>query len=247
MNHEVLEYIERKREGIKQIPFLAWVQDRSIEPRYRFGFAPSLAPMTLGFADLMKLGLRDLGSLDPNQKILNAHTLVDDHHWQYFLQDLNTLAMNQRLELSDALRLLWGDHCAKARQLIYTAMGRVRESSPILRLVILEMIEVAADEGFRPFREVGEEFTKKTGKKLLYFGQSHQDIEDEHEEMGAKSIRATINAYKWTPAEVAQAKKLADEIAERFHDFGHELLAYAKRTVSEDDPFWPLKQPLPSH
>ena len=236
----VLDYIDRKREDIAQLPFLLFVQDRSIDPRQRLGFAPCLAPLAMGFSDFMALGLRDASSKDELQQVLNKHTQVDDRHWEFFVHDLKALGFTEQgINLSEAVLFLWGAHCVKTRQLTYALMGMTRKASPIMRLVILQSIEVISDTGFRLFREVGTEFTQKTGQMLMYFGQHHQDVEDEHEEMGAISIRSMISSYPWTPAEEAQALALADETSACYMAAAEDLVAYALKAI-EQGPWWPL-------
>jgi hypothetical protein len=244
--NRVLEHLEQMRQGLSRQPFILFVQDRAYDPWHRLSFAPCLAPMTMGFADLMMYGLRDTRSEDRLQKVLNAHTFVDDQHWRFFLRDLETLGLNESLSLSSALQLLWGEHSAKSRQLIYTVMALVRQVSPILRLVTLEAIEVAADVGFSRFREVGRELAARTGKQLLYFGQSHQDQEDLHEAMEAESIRSLIASYAWTEAEEQQARALVDEVFACFVEMWAGLLAYALKT-RDQGALWPLpERPRPA-
>jgi hypothetical protein len=117
----------------------------------------------------------------------------------------------------------------------------VRGASPILRLATLEAFEVGAAEAFMRFREAGRELGKKVGP-LVYFGQSHQDQEDEHEEMEEQSIRALLASYPWTPAEEEQARGLVDEVFACYADMGDALLAYALKT-REHGPFWALHSP----
>lgn len=238
--NQVLEYLEKKRQDLEKLPFILFVQDRSVDPLQRLSFAPCLAPMTMGFADLMVYGLRDVASKDPLQQVLNAHTVVDDQHWRYLLKDLQTLGFNEPMSFSSALVQLWGVHCGQTRNLIYTVMAMARGAPPIMRLVTLESIEVAADVGFSKFRKVGTELFEREGKQLIYFGQSHQDQEDEHEAMGAESIRGMISAYEWTPAELQQAQAIVDQVTVCFTAMGAELLAYLLK-AREQGPFWPLK------
>jgi hypothetical protein len=145
--NRVLEHIEQKKQELARLPLFAFTQDRGIEPLQRLGFAPCLAPMTTGFADLMAFGLRDESSEDRLQQLLNAHTSVDDRHWELFMRDLDSLGLNRTLDVNGALKLLWEEHSAKTRQLIYKLMALVHGASPILRLVILEAVEVAAAVG----------------------------------------------------------------------------------------------------
>jgi hypothetical protein len=201
--------------------------------------------MTMGFSDLMIYGLRDTASKDPLQQALNGHTFVDDQHWRLFLQDLQTMGLNETLPLTSALQFLWGEHSAKARLLIYTLMAMVRGASPILRLATLEAFEMGAAEAFSRFREAGSEISQKLGKPLYYFGQSHQDQEDQHEQKEEESIRALISAYAWTDAEEQQARKLVDEVCACYAGMGESLLAYALKS-REHGPLWPLRSlPVP--
>lgn len=242
--NRILDHLEQNRQVLARHPFLDFVQDQSIDARRRLAFVPCLAPMTMTFSDLMTMGLRDLSSTDEIQKVLNAHTLVDDQHWQYFLRDLESLGLNEPMDFPSALRLLWGAPCARTRKLTYTFMAQVRGASPMMRLAILESIEVAADVGFSVLRKVGADFTRQTGKPLIYFGQPHQDLEDGHEAMGATSIRSMILGYTWSESENRQAMALADELFACFHGMVDDLYAYGQKAL-ELGPFWPLQLPLP--
>lgn len=238
--NQVLEYIEQKRKELARIPFLQFVRDNSIDPVHRLGFAPCLVPMSMGFADLMMYGLRDTSSTDKFQQILNAHTAVDDHHWQYFLRDLQLMGFDQSMPLTSAVQLVWGEHSAKMRQVIYTLMALVRGASPIMRLATLEAIEASADEGFSLFREVGNEVGAKINHQLFFFGRPHQDEEDQHEAMAAESIRSLIVSYAWTPQEVAQAREITDQVFAAFMAMGAAMLEYAQK-ARERGPLWPLQ------
>jgi hypothetical protein len=238
--NRVLEYIEQKRHELAALPFIHFVQDRDVDPRVRLGFAPCLAPMAMGFSDLMVYGLRDASSKDRLQQVLNSHTVVDERHWLLFLEDLKTLGFNESMPLTSALQFVYGEHSAKARLVIYTLIALVRGISPILRLATLEAIEVGADVGFSRFRAVGSELSEKIHKPLFYFGQSHQDQEDQHEEMEADSIRALISSYPWTPEEEEKARKLADDVFVVYAEMGNSLLAYAQK-AREQGPLWPLR------
>lgn len=195
ITNEVLEYIDEKHQELNNIPLFTFVQEPGIDPLYRLSFAPGLIPMALGFADLMKYGLMDPYATDRHQKILNEHANIDSGHWMLFLRDLQTLGFNQDIPLVSSVEFLWGSYTEPMRKVIYTLMALARNQSPMLRLATLEAVEVATAKAFSHFRVAGRHWTEKYGSKLFYFGQAHQDEEDQHEELQEDSIRSLIAAY----------------------------------------------------
>ena len=103
---EVLALIEKKKQKFASSGLFEFMRDQSIDPRQRLAFAPCIAPFALSFGEFNKYVFREEPTNDPLQVIVNNHTYEDDHHWLWFLQDLETLGINKSMKFSDALNFL---------------------------------------------------------------------------------------------------------------------------------------------
>jgi hypothetical protein len=225
----ILQHIEQRKAELARSPFMAFVEDASLEPRQRLGFAPGIAPFVMGFADLNKYVLRDEASEEPLQRFINTYTREDEDHWRLFLEDLRTLGLDLPMGFTGALEQLWGEHSKRARQLVYGLVALVSAESPVMRLVIVESVEGAASVGFSRFTQVAREHEARTGKRLLYFGETHAELENGHE-LGTENARAKLAALELTPEQVERARGLVDRTFALFHAMGEELLAHARRS-----------------
>lgn len=231
----VLRHIEQRKAELSRSPFITFVEDASLEPRRRLSFAPGLAPFVMGFADLNKYVLRDESSADPLQQIINTYTREDDGHWRMFLEDLRTLEMDIPMGFTGALEQLWGEHNKKARQLVYGLVALVSAESPVMRLVVVQSIEGAANVGFSRFTQAAREHEARTGKRLHYFGETHEELESGHE-MGSGDAEAVLAGIELTPEQVERAYGLVDKTFALFHAMGEELLAQARRGQEDTRP-----------
>jgi len=224
----ILDFIEQKTRELDQSPILKFLRDRSIDPRQRFSFAPIMAPWAFGFADINKLVLRDESSQEPIQKIINTHTMEDDHHWGMYLRDLRTLGMNDATDYVSTLRLLWGDECKKTRQTVYGLIALVAAAKPKMRLVIVEAIEAAGNTGLKGFVQAAEDYHQATGERLVYFGDMHLDLESGHA-MGTEDVEDKLTEFSLTEEEEKEARAVVEKIFKLVSDMGDEYLAYANK------------------
>jgi hypothetical protein len=223
----ILDFIEQQKRELDDSPCLVFVRDRSVHPQKRLSFAPAMAPFVMGFADINKYVLRDERSEDPLQKMINTHTEEDDHHFGMFLKDLRTLELNDTMDFTHALKLLWGDECQTARKLIYELAGMIASAEPKLRLVIVEAIEAAGNTGFLRFRECADEFHKLTGKPLYYFGDMHLGLESGHA-MGTENVEVKLNQIELTPEQEKRGLELAHRVFRLFHDMSEGMMQYVR-------------------
>lgn len=226
----IAAHIETKKQLLDQSALMVFLQDTSMDPRRRFSFVPCMAPFVMGFSDVNKLALRDDGSNDPTQQIINAHSREDDHHWGMYLKDLRTLSLNNQMDLNGALRLLWGDDRQCTRQTIYKLMGLIENTPPAVRLAIVEAIEATGDVAFTRFCNLANEFEKANGETLCYFGALHKDLESGHA-MGTEDIELKLESIQISPEMELQALDLVDQVFELFHLMFDEWMAYANRQM----------------
>lgn len=224
----ILDCIEQKKLELSQTPFLQFIKDTSIDPRRRFAFVPCLAPFVMGFKDLTVKILRDEGSQDPIQQLINTHGGEEAHHFQLYLKDLRTLQMDPNMELSDLMWLLWGDQCQQTRQVTYELTSlALRHTDPRIRLALMEAIEGTADVSFELFSKASMEFEAQTGKRLHYFGMTHKNMEENHT-INTDSVQDTLAAVRFTEAQEQEALKVVETVYKLFGAMFEELLKYAQ-------------------
>lgn len=226
----ILELIKQKARELDQSGIMNFIRDQSIDPRQRFIFAPIVAPWALSFGDINKFVLRDETSKDPIQKIINTHTQEDDHHWKFFLKDLQTLGLNDTTDFCSAVSLLWSDECQKVRQLIHGLTKIIGAANPRMRLVIVEAVETAGNVCFRGLSQTAEEFRQKTGKRLVYFGDTHLRLETGHA-MGTQDIENKLQQVKLTPKEIKEARGVVEEIFSLFGGMVDDYYNYAQQAL----------------
>ena len=95
------------------------MRDDSLPARNRLSFFPQMGFFIMCFGDLNRYILRDEQNTDPLQQVLNAHTREDDHHWPWYLEDMEALGWNAQTTMTNAVRHPWGEESHRARLLMY--------------------------------------------------------------------------------------------------------------------------------
>ena len=223
----ILALIEEKQQAYSQLPFFQFLQDESIHPIKRLSFAPCAAPFIMSFADLNKYVLRQEPTNDKIQAILNQHSYEDDFHWQWFLEDLETLGFNCSLQLNDALRFLWSEETQTSRLLTHELYQYIAQSEPIEKLVALEAIEATSDVLVSVTKQVSDELKSIINQEYKYFGDCHFDAENNHNAYSDDMRKFLENIYI---SEKTQQKSLdlIDKVFEMFAQWTHGLLIYAQ-------------------
>jgi hypothetical protein len=223
----VLEHIEKKKQELSQSAFLRFIEDSSLDPRERFAFVPCLAPFAMAFMDLNKYVIRDDVSQDPVQQMINLHSREEDEHWRMYVKDLRTLNMNATMDLASVLKMLWGKHCKHTRMLSYELASLVtRHPDPRLRFLIVEAVEGTADVAFDAFCKAAIELEAQTGKKLHYFGKTHDLMEANHT-ISTDAVEQMMSRYELSETELTAALAAVDEVYTLFQGMFDELLEYA--------------------
>ena len=225
----ILEHIESKKAELTQSPFLRFVSDSSLEPGKRFGFVPCLAPFVMAFMDLNKHILRKEGSSEPLQQLLNTQSHEEDSHWHMYLKDLRTLGLNPSLDLTQALKLLWGEDGQRTRMMVYELTSLfLRQEDPGVRLALVEAIEGTADVSFCVFSRAAGELEAQTGKRLYYFGMAHEQLEEKHT-LGSEASTSLLHSVEFSAEQLRDTLRAVDRIFELFHLMFEEQLEYALR------------------
>ena len=242
---EVLALIEKKKQEFAKSGLFEFMRDKSIDPRQRLAFAPCIAPFAMSFGEFNKYVFREEPTNDPLQAIVNKHSYEDDHHWLWFLEDLETLGINGTLKFSDALSFLWSEQTKASRLVTYQIFRYASGASPIAKLAILEVIEATGNVFFSAAAPIAEELRTITQKEFLYFGCFHLEVENNHSK-DLPEQRRLIENIQLTIESHQEAFDIVENLFEDFTKLTHELLVYAK-TRSFEKPFgkpYKILQPL---
>ena len=232
---EVLALIEKKKQEFAKSGLFEFMRDKSIDPRQRLAFAPCVAPFVMSFGDLNKYVFREEPTNDPLQIIVNNHTYEDDHHWLWFLEDLETLGINRSVKFSDALNFLWNEETKASRWVTHQIFRYAFGATPIAKLAILEVIEATGNVFFSTAAPIAKELRTITHKEFLYFGCFHLAMETGHT-TGTPDVEQLIKNIQLTNESRQEAFEVVGNLFEAFTKLTDELLVYAK-THSFEEPF----------
>jgi hypothetical protein len=232
---EVLALIEKKKQIFASSGLFEFMRDQSIDPRQRLAFAPCMAPFVMSFGEFNKYVFREEPTNDPIQEIVNNHTYKDDHHWLWFLKDLETLGINRYVKFSDALNFLWNEETKGARLVSHQIFRSAFGASPITKLAILEVTEATGNVFFSTAAPIAQELRTITQKEFLYFGCFHLVVETGHT-TGTPEVDQLIKNIQLSEETRQEAFKIVENLFEVFTELTDELLVYAK-THSFEQPF----------
>ena len=223
----ILALIEEKKHSYAQSSLFEFMQDLKIHPIKRLAFAPCAAPFIMSFADLCKYTLRQEPANNQIQSILNQHTYEDDFHWQWFLEDLQQLGFNHRLNFNDSLRFIWGEETRSSRFLSNELYRNIVVSEPLEKWIILEVMEAAADVFLSHTRKITQEIHLITNQEFKYFGNCHLNAETEHT-AHSQGVNELIESIDLAQEDEDKNALLVNTIFELFSQWNLSLLAYAQ-------------------
>lgn len=224
---DILALIKTKQQTYSQLPFFDFLHNKQIAPSQRLAFAPGATPFIMGFSDLCKYSLRQEGTDDRVQMILNQHTYEDDFHWQWFLSDLSKLGFNCSLSFNDSVQFLWSDRTRTSRWITQELHSLIVDATPIEKLIVMEAMESTADVLLSATKLVTEELKLVTHREYDYFGTSHCDAEHEHN-TNSQAARAYINSIQIPASDKARCFYLVERVFQLFTQWTYELLALAQ-------------------
>ncbi len=232
---EVLALIKKKKQEFAKSGLFEFMQDKSINPRQRLAFAPCVAPFVMSFGEFNKYVFREEPTNDPIQEIVNKHSYEDDHHWLWFLEDLETLGINRTLKFSDALHFVWSEETQASRWVTHQIFRYAFGATPIAKLAIMEVIEATGNVFFSTAAPIAEELRTITQKEFLYFGCFHLAVETGHT-TGTPEVEQLIENIQLTIESRQEAFEVVENLFEAFTKLTNELLVYAKNH-SFETPF----------
>lgn len=236
---EVLEFIQQHKKDFAELSLFKFMRDTSIDPRQRLAWAPCLAPFAMNFKDINAYAFRDEPTNNPIQEMINRHSYEDGSHWAWYLKDLEALGIDETMKFSDALRFLWGEETQKTRYVSYDLLALcIYQTNPILKLAVIESIEVTGTVALAALAQVGEEIEKLTGKKLRYFSAAHLAVESGHIQAGLdfENTESFLEKIHLSEETRAQAFDSVDKVFASFTKCIDEQMIYAENH-SFDQPF----------
>jgi len=227
----VMKAIFQAKKSYARELFFEFLRDGSRSARDRLAFYPCMAHFILAFGDLNKYVMRDDGSVDPYQQIVNAHTREDDHHWPWYLEDLAKLGFDGTQSTGDILRFLFSDETKVNRMLSTRLAHLIYGATPIERLVIIEAIEETGNVLFNLTARLAREIEAESGLTLRYLGDFHLALETGHA-MG-EGDHAQLLAIELDDAGRQRCLALVDEVFALFREWISELHAFALAALHE--------------
>jgi hypothetical protein len=230
---EVLAFVEQKKQEFAQLRLFQYLQDRSIDPKQRLAWAPCVAPFAMGFGQLNKYDLRKEPTDNPIQKLINKHTYEDDHHWIWFLEDLETLGLIQPMNFSNSMKFYFGEETYKTRQVCHQIALHTFQAEPIIVLAAIEAIEATGNVTLALTAQVAQELEQTTKQSYRYFGQYHFCVETGHT-TGTDDIEQFLETIQLTEEQKTKAFTVVEKVFEVFTEAMNEMMAYAERHPIEE-------------
>jgi hypothetical protein len=230
----VMRELAQAKRHYSKLPLFEFLRCESIAPRDRLAFLPCMAPFILAFSDLNRFVLRDEGSLDPHQKLVNEHTREDDHHWPWYLEDLAKLGFDRSSHVTQVLRSYMKDDTQQNRMLAARLAQILYAATPTEKLVVVEAIEETGNVLFGLTTKIAAQLQAEGGPELRYLGQFHFARETGHAMHGMD--HRILEAIPLTELERMRCLDLSFRVFDLFADWSAELLAYAKNALALRTP-----------
>ncbi|MCJ8280966.1 MAG: hypothetical protein MJK14_14060 [Rivularia sp. ALOHA_DT_140] len=235
-----MSLIEEKNYEYAQLPLFKFLEDKTIDPIKRLSFAPCIAHFILSFGDLNKYVFRENQPVTKLEYMINEHTYEDDHHWPWFITDLEKLGFNSQMSFTQVLRFLWSEQSKVSRQLSYQLSAYTLHAEPIIKIAAIEAIEATGHVLFSRTSQVASELTEITGQKYTYFGEFHFNLESGHA-MGTEGGENFLASIKLTDSQRHEAYEVVNNVFSIFTDWTHELLTYAQKQNRELEAYQEIK------
>ncbi len=225
---EVLALIEKKKQEFAQLRLFEYLQDKSIDPKQRLAWTPCVTPFAMGFGHLNRYDLRKEPTDDPIQELINRHTYEDDHHWEWFLEDLEALGLNHSMKFSDAMKFFWCDETYKTWLVCHQIALYTFQAEPIVVLAAVEAIEATGNVILALTAQVAQELQQTTNQSYRYFGQHHFCVETGHT-TGTDDVEQFIERIQLTEEQKSKAFEVVEKVFEVFTEAVNEMMAYAEK------------------
>lgn len=168
------EFLEVRKARLSQSLLCTYMADRKVDPYQRLSFIPAMIFFTMGFKDILA-ALRDNSDKSPLQACVHQHCDEDAFHWQWYLEDLDTIEHGRRLlrlPTAQAFTDVWSPANHATREAVYHAIHLAKTwGTPFYRMVLIEALEAT----FACFNEPMYKLVGELGMRenLHYFGRVH--------------------------------------------------------------------------
>jgi hypothetical protein len=208
------ELLESRKLRLSQSPLCAYMADRKVDPCQRLSFIPAMIFFTMGFKDILA-ALRDNSDKSALQACVHRHCDEDAFHWQWYLEDLETIEHGRRLlrlPAAQAFTDVWSPANHATREAVYHAIHLAKTwGTPFYRMVLIEALEATFACFNQPMYRLVDELGM--AERLHYFGQTHQHAEASH----AKDQHAPLPpSYVPTEDERTTAGFLVNQVFDTF-------------------------------
>lgn len=225
---EVIALIAKKKQEFARLPLFEFLANQNIHSRQRLIFSPVLAPLALGLSDLNKYVLRESGSNNPVQELLNKHSYKESYYWHSCLENLEKLGLNQSISYGD-LRFLWGEETNKTRSLCSVLERLAFQAPPLQKLVLAEVLEVTAKVFFDAVLRVAMDLQEIPKKERAYLGGSYLRLEN-HRILNHPETQQVLSESNISDREWQEAFELAETVFYLVTEAMDELLENAQTT-----------------
>lgn len=230
MKHVLRRIMARKR-AFSEHSIFRMLKDASIPARQRLAFIPAMAHFIMSFRDLNRLVLRFPTPSTELEEAVNAHTIEDETHWVWYLEDLTALQLDSTSSKTATLRELWSDDTVAARNLTYRLVGLLKNTNAAERLAIIEVMEETGNVMFSALAPIGRSIRASEGLALTFCS----DIHLAHETGHVMNIdHALLAGLKLSEAERSRALELVEAAFDAFDEFAEELSRHAARCVPRE-------------
>lgn len=233
---QVLPTIEYWRDRIEDHPLHTWLvtHEENVRPEQKLWFALYFTNFIMYFRELnmYHISYREDRELDEQREAISAHADEDMTHSKMFMRDLRTLGWDEMLgwrpsELYYWLFLSEVNEQLRRRTTQITKLV-IEAEDPLVRFAVVESIETCGNALFRHTNKLANEFTERTGKELIYWGDFHLARESGH----AVDDDAFDSAVL-TEEQREAARRRAIRIFELIDEQNSDMLRLAQETISQ--------------
>lgn len=228
---QIKKHIYRKKLEFATLPLFAYLRDVSICPRQRLAITPYLAHFTMIFGDLDKYVGKDLDRRENLfQRLLQAHAHEKDHPFSWFLREFESIGLDRRPPLSEALRFLWGEHTSETRRLSYELAARLRYADPLDRYIVLEALKAHGNVIFANALKAASDLRNTSEHDSIFDGEFHLALDNEPRCGAAgRAQEEAMSQRELREDELARGAALVDKVHAIFRTYILELHRYALR------------------
>ncbi|MFC0544867.1 hypothetical protein [Kutzneria chonburiensis] len=234
MEH-VLRVVDEWRNRIEDHPLHRWLAtDDDLPPEHRLWFALYFTNFIMYFREmnLYHISYGERRGLDRHREAISAHADEDMTHSRLFMRDFATLGWDDLLDWrpSEVLHWLFSSEVTEGLRRRTTALAKlvIEADDPAVRYAVVESIETCGNALFRHTTEAAGRYERRTGRRLVYWGEFHLARETGH----AVDDDA-FDGLELTPVQRRDAVRRVERVFELIDEQNSEMLTLAQETVSQ--------------